>query len=136
MQACLLRLYRSLVPDSVPVILLTDRGFGRTEQARLRQQLSYHYLIRLDPHVWVRGPRLHRKLLHYAVKSGLLKSGLCRRLRDVAYSQNDPVRQQVVILTLAYALPVGLRHYCRAHLSSAYWPSNARPRDCSAFTIT
>lgn len=88
----LLRLLRTLIPESVPVILLADRGFGRTEMARLCQHLGFHYLIRIDPDVWVRNARYHGKLLDYPVKKGL-----CRRLRDVDYRRDQAVRQHVVI---------------------------------------
>jgi hypothetical protein len=37
----LLRLLRAMLPDSVPVILLADRGFGRTELARTCRQLAF-----------------------------------------------------------------------------------------------
>lgn len=74
------------------MILLADRGFGRTEMARLCQHLGFHYLIRIQPDVWVRGSRFQGKLLDYPVKKGI-----CRRLRDVAYRQHHPVQQHVVI---------------------------------------
>jgi Transposase DDE domain len=88
----LLRLLRTLVPDSVPVILLADRGFGRTEMARLCQHLGFHYVIRIAPDVWVRCRRFHGKLLDYPVKKGI-----CHRLRAVAYRRHHPVQQHVVI---------------------------------------
>jgi hypothetical protein len=36
------------------VIVLADRGFGRTEIARFCQELRFHYVIRIKPDVWVR----------------------------------------------------------------------------------
>jgi DDE family transposase len=88
----LLRLLRTLIPRNVPVILLADRGFRRTEMARLCQHLGFHYLIRITPDVWVQHPRFHGKLLDYPVKKGIYRS-----LRNVAYRHDDPVRQNVVI---------------------------------------
>jgi hypothetical protein len=52
----LLRLLRSPVPGRVPVILLADHGFGRTELARTCQALGFRYLIRVKPAVWVGHP--------------------------------------------------------------------------------
>jgi hypothetical protein len=37
----LLRLLKTLLPPELTVILLADRGFGRTELARTCQQLGY-----------------------------------------------------------------------------------------------
>jgi hypothetical protein len=39
----LLRLLRTMIPDYVAVVLLADRGFGRTELARTCQQLGFHF---------------------------------------------------------------------------------------------
>ena len=88
----LLRLLRTLIPAAVPVILLADRGFGRTELARLCQHLGFHYVIRISPDVWVQSPRFRGKLLDYPVKKGI-----CRRLREVQYRKEHPVQQHVVI---------------------------------------
>jgi hypothetical protein len=51
----LLRLLRDLIPPGVPVILLADRGFGRTELAKVCQQLGFRYLIRIRPECGSRG---------------------------------------------------------------------------------
>jgi hypothetical protein len=40
----------------VPVILLADSGFGRTELASTGQALGSRCLIRLRPDVWVERP--------------------------------------------------------------------------------
>jgi hypothetical protein len=48
---------RDLIPQGVPVILLADRGFGRTELARLCQQLGFRYVVRIKPDVWMEGPQ-------------------------------------------------------------------------------
>src|SRR5262249_6508547 len=61
----LLRLLRTLVPEQVTVILLADRGFGRTELARTCQQLDFRYLIRIKPDVWIQHPSFTGKLLDY-----------------------------------------------------------------------
>lgn len=88
----LLRLLRSMLPPEVPVILLADRGFGRTELARLCQHLGLHYLVRIRPEVWIDCPRHRGNLKDYPVKKGI-----CHRLRNVQYRQAQPVQQHVVV---------------------------------------
>lgn len=88
----LLRLFKSLLPAGVRVIVLADRGFGRTEMARFCQQLGFHYVIRIKPDVWVRGAGFTGKLLDYPVKKGI-----CRRLSDVQFRKKNPVQQHVVV---------------------------------------
>jgi hypothetical protein len=88
----LLRLLRDLVPTGVPVILLADRGFGRTELGRLCQQLGFRYVIRIKPDVWVEGPSYRGLLEDYPVHKGMAVV-----LRDVRYRKEDPVVQHVVV---------------------------------------
>lgn len=88
----LLRLFRTLVPDHVTVILLADRGFGRAEMARLCQQLRFRFLIRIKPNVWVGHSRFNGKLLDYPVKKGIR-----RVLTGVRYRKSDSVTLNVVI---------------------------------------
>jgi hypothetical protein len=88
----LLRLLRDLIPAAVPVVLLADRGFGRTELARLCQQLGFRYLVRIKPDVWVEGPGYRGLLQDYPVRKGMAVV-----LRDVRYRQEDPVVQHVVV---------------------------------------
>jgi len=88
----LLRLLATLLPAGVPVILLADRGFGRTELARTCQQLGFRYVIRIKPDVCVDGPQYRGNLLDYPVQKGMAVV-----LRDVRYRKEDPVTQHVVI---------------------------------------
>jgi len=88
----LLRLLRTMIPSKVRVILLADRGFGRTEMARLCQQLRFHYVIRIKPDVYSRTSTHEGKLLDVPVKKGG-----CRMLKNVAYRKQSPVEQHVVI---------------------------------------
>jgi predicted small integral membrane protein len=88
----LLRLLRSLVGDRVKIILLADRGFGRTELARTCQELGLHYVIRIAPTVWVEHPAFRGRLSDYPVCKGM-----CRILRAVRYRKSKPVRQHVVV---------------------------------------
>lgn len=88
----LLRVLRSMLPPAVPVILLADRGFGRTELARTCQLLGFHYVVRIRPDVWIEHPQFRGKLLDYPVFKGI-----CRRLANVQYRKHRPVCQHVVI---------------------------------------
>ena len=88
----LLRLLRTMIPPQVKVILLADRGFGRTEMARLCQQLQMHYIIRIRPDVWVQCPGFRGKLLDYPVKQGI-----CRVLICTEYRRKNPVEQRVIV---------------------------------------
>ncbi len=88
----LLRLFKSLLPSGIRVIVLADRGFGRTEMARFCQELGFHYVIRIKPDVWVRCPGFAGKLLDYPVKKGM-----CRVLRCSHFRKTRPVEQQVVV---------------------------------------
>lgn len=88
----LLRLLRTMIPEEVTVILLADRGFGRTEWARTCQELGFRYVIRIQPDVWIESVEFRGKLLDYPVKKEM-----CRLLRDVAFRKKDPVQQHVVV---------------------------------------
>jgi hypothetical protein len=88
----LLRLLRTMIPEKVPVILLADRGFGRTELARTCQWLGFRYVIRITPDVWIEHHDFAGKLLDFP-----LRRGMARLLKDVAYRKRRPVRQHVVI---------------------------------------
>ena len=43
----LLHLLRTMIPQSVDVTILADRGFGRAEMARQCQKLKFKYIIRI-----------------------------------------------------------------------------------------
>lgn len=88
----LLRVLRTMIPERVTVILLADRGFGRTELARTCQFLGFHYVVRIRPDVWIDHPDFRGKLLDYPVYKGM-----CRLLADVRYRKHRPVWQHVVV---------------------------------------
>lgn len=89
----LVRLLRALVPNRVPILLLADRGFGRTEFARTLAGLTnVSFVIRIKPEVVVRHPRFTGKLLDYPVRPGVR-----RVLRGAWFRASDPVRVNVVI---------------------------------------
>jgi DDE family transposase len=88
----LLRTLVDMLPEGIMLIILADRGFGRTELARTCQELGLHYLIRIKPDVWVETRCFRGTLRDYPVHKGM-----CRVLREVVYRKHDPVRQHVVI---------------------------------------
>jgi predicted nucleic acid-binding protein len=88
----LLRLLRTMIPEDVEVVLLADRGFGRTELARLCQHLRFHYVVRITPDAWIESPHYSGTLARYPVKKGLH-----RLLTNVRYRKKDPVVQHVAV---------------------------------------
>src|SRR5262245_35444697 len=53
LEEALLRLLRTLLPESIRVVILADRGFGRAEWAASCQELGFDYLVRIKPNVTV-----------------------------------------------------------------------------------
>ena len=88
----LLRLLRTLIPEKIEVILLADRGFGRTELARTCQELCFHYVIRIQPDVWIETDAFRGNLADYPVKKGIRRLLRCRQ-----YRRQKPVKQNVVV---------------------------------------
>jgi len=66
----LLRLLKSLLPEWITVIVVADRGFGRTELARTCQNMGFHYVIRIRPTVHLECRDFHGKLDPFTVKHG------------------------------------------------------------------
>jgi hypothetical protein len=88
----LLRLLRTLIPASVEVVILADRGFGRAEWAAVCPELGFHYVVRIKPAVTVAGPRYRGVLSNYPVHTGI-----AHVLRDVQYRKDARVTHHVVI---------------------------------------
>ena len=88
----LLLVLRAMIPPQVKVILLADRGFGRTELARFCQNHGFRYVIRVQPNVHVNSASYHGKLLDYPVHKGI-----CKLLSSVAYRSYHSVEQNIVI---------------------------------------
>ena len=88
----LLLVLRSMIPPGRKVIVLADRGFGRTELARFCQNHGFDYVIRICPDVHVRCASFSGKLIDYPVHKGI-----CKLLRSVAYRQHNSVTQNVVV---------------------------------------
>lgn len=88
----LLLVLRSMIPPQVKVILLADRGFGRTELARFCQNQGFSYIIRIHPDVHIRSASYSGKLIDYPVHKGI-----CRLLKAVAYRSHHSVSQNIVV---------------------------------------
>lgn len=88
----LLHLLQTLLPEGQRIILLADRGFGRTELARSCQRLGLRYIIRIRPDVWIESRSFRGKLLDFPVKKGT-----CRLLANVRFRKENPVQQHVVV---------------------------------------
>jgi hypothetical protein len=83
---------RTMIPQSVKVILLADRGFGRTAMAQFCQTHHFSYLIRIQPNVKVKFKGFDGKLLDYPVKKGIAKV-----FKNVAYRSDQAISQNIVI---------------------------------------
>jgi hypothetical protein len=88
----LLLVLRSMIPQKIKVVILADRGFGRTALASFCQRQGFGYVIRIQPSVTVRLHGFRGKLLDYPVFKGIAKV-----LRRVSYRSDDAVIQNVVI---------------------------------------
>jgi len=88
----LLRLLRTLIPESVHVVILADRGFGRAEWAAVCQELGFDYVVRIKPNVTVAARRYRGTLSRYP-----LKKGMAHVLHDVQYRKDARVTHHVVI---------------------------------------
>jgi hypothetical protein len=88
----LLLVLRDMIPQKIKVVILADRGFGRTALATFCQRQGFGYVIRIQPSVTVRLHGFHGKLLDYPVYKGIAKV-----LRRVSYRSDDAVIQNVVI---------------------------------------
>jgi len=88
----LLGLLRTYLPEPVEILLLADRGFGRTEMAKVCQTLKIHYLIRIQCTVHVRHDRFTGRLEKFPVRSGRQAF-----FRQAVYRQKQSLVQNVVI---------------------------------------
>jgi hypothetical protein len=88
----LLRRLKALLPSWMEVIVVADRGFGRTELARTCQQLGLHYVVRIKPKVYVECEQFRGRLDRLAVWRG------CQRLLcDVQFRKAHPLVQHVPV---------------------------------------
>jgi hypothetical protein len=91
-EEALLRLLVSMLPAGVRVIVLADRGFGRTELARVCLDLGVRFLIRIKPDVRVTHPSYTGRLDDYPIKKGMW-----RVLAGAQYRRDEAVTLNVVI---------------------------------------
>jgi hypothetical protein len=88
----LLRLLRTLIPETIRIVILADRGFGRAEWAAVCQELNFDYVVRIRPDVTVSSRRYRGLLRKYPVFKGI-----AHVLREVQYRQDARVTHHVVI---------------------------------------
>lgn len=88
----LLLMLKASLPPGQRVIILADRGFGRTELGRFCQRRGLNYVIRIQGKVVVRFGDQTVRLDRYPIRKG--RSEL---LKDVLYRAHDPVKQHVAI---------------------------------------
>jgi hypothetical protein len=88
----LLWVLRNMIPLRIKVVILADRGFGRTALASFCQRQGFGYVIRIQPKVTVRLRGFYGKLLDYPVHKGI-----ARVLKRVSYRSDGAVTQNVVI---------------------------------------
>jgi len=89
----LLRLFRTMVPQSTKVIILADRGFGRAEMARECQKLSFGYVIRIEPKVYIKSRSFTGNLTDLPIKPGQQLM-----LPNVLYRKEKSVRQNIAVI--------------------------------------
>jgi hypothetical protein len=88
----LLLVLRDMIPGQIKVIILADRGFGRTALGLFCQRHHFHYLIRIQPKVTVRLRNFHGKLLDYPIRKDVAKV-----LKDALYRSDGALTQNIVI---------------------------------------
>lgn len=88
----LLLVLRDMIPKPIKVLILADRGFGRTALASFCQQQGFGYLIRIPAKVTVRLHGFYGKLLDYPVYKGIAKV-----LKRVRYRSDGAVTQNVIV---------------------------------------
>jgi len=89
----LLKLLRTMVPESTKVLILADRGFGRADMAKECRELGLDYLIRIRPDVYVKHQDYTGKLIDLPVREGFN-----RVYRQVAYRKERPVLANVAVV--------------------------------------
>jgi hypothetical protein len=88
----LLLVLREMIPNTLKVVILADRGFGRTALAGFCQRQGFGYVIRIQPKVTVRLKGFYGKLLDYPVHKGIAKV-----LKRVDYRSDGALTQSVVV---------------------------------------
>jgi hypothetical protein len=88
----LLESLRKAVPLSCPVVIVADRGFGRTDLFPFLKEQSLSYVIRVKGDVWIECPGYSGQLNHYA-----LSPGQTFKLKQVGYRKTKPYPVQLAL---------------------------------------
>jgi hypothetical protein len=82
---------RHRIPESVSVIIIADRGFGRTELFRKLDKLGFRFIIRVKDDVWIRTQAWQGVLAGYPLEFGKII-----RLDQVQYRQKKSMTLSLV----------------------------------------
>ena len=91
-EEALLLLLIDMLPAGQEVVLLADRGFGRTSLGGFCQRYKLHYVIRIPKKVTVRFNGQKVRLDRYPVHKGV-----CELLKGVLYRRDQALEQNLVI---------------------------------------
>jgi hypothetical protein len=83
---------RRCVPKHWRVVIVADRGFGRTELLRFIQEQGFGFVIRVKGDAWIKAGRFRGKLKDYA-----LALGQCFKLSDVIYHKTKQYPLKLVL---------------------------------------
>jgi hypothetical protein len=83
---------RRIIPKHWRVVIVADRGFGRTELFRHIAERGFGYVIRVKGDAWIKSGRYKGRLKDYP-----LQLGQCFKLRDVSYHRAKQYRLKVVL---------------------------------------
>jgi hypothetical protein len=83
---------RRCVPRSLRVVLVADRGFGRTELLRFISEQGFGFVIRVKGDAWIKAGRFKGKLRDYS-----LQVGQCFKLPDVIYHKTKQYPVKLVL---------------------------------------
>ena len=102
---------RDLIPKAVPVIIVADRGFGRTELFVRLDKLGLGYIIRVKDAVWVESKCWQGVIANYPLKLGQIiqwegvKYQKRRKYKLNLVMRNDIVRNTASAWYLASNVP-------------------------------
>jgi len=100
-----------MVPRSIPVIIVADRGFGRVELFVRLNKLGLGYIIRVKDAVWVGSENWQGVLADYPIKLGQIiqweniEYQKSRKHRLNLVMRNDVIRNQASAWYLATNVP-------------------------------
>jgi hypothetical protein len=92
LEEAFLRSLRRAIPRSRPVVIVADRGFGRTALFEFLPTLGLHYVIRVTGKAWIQCPGYEGNLCHYP-----LLVGQTFKLSPVLYHKTKRHRLKLVL---------------------------------------